>query len=112
RIDAIKANRNSMAADPTDDNFPAPLVRTGIAGFDQILHGGFRAETSILIQGTPGSGKSALGLELLVNGITMYGEPGLILSFEQFPEHLYRDAASFGWDLKKMAADGLLRVIF
>lgn len=88
------------------------LMRTGIAGLDQILGGGFLHGNSILLQGSPGSGKSALGMQLIANGILQFNEPGIILSFEQFPEQLYRDALSFGWDFRKMEANGLLRIVF
>lgn len=90
----------------------ASVLRTGIEGLDLVLGGGFRRETSILLQGSPGSGKSVLGMQIVMNGILKYDEPGLILSFEQFPEQFERDAASFGWNVREMAAAKKLRVIF
>lgn len=90
----------------------ADVLRTGVQGLDLVLGGGFRRGTSILLRGTPGSGKSVLGMQIIMNGILQDNEPGLILSFEQFPEQLERDAASFGWNLREMAAARKLRVIF
>lgn len=94
---------------------PAPAghrMQTGVAGLDTILDGGFLRGNSILLRGTPGAGKSALGMNLIANGALQFDEPGIILSFEQFSEHLYRDAQSFGWDFRALEAEGKLRVHF
>ena len=40
------------------------------------------------------------------------GEAGLFISFEEFPQSLYRDAASLGWDLKVVEKEEKLRLIF
>ncbi|MGI8908881.1 MAG: ATPase domain-containing protein [Candidatus Sumerlaeaceae bacterium] len=88
------------------------LMQTGVPGLDIILGGGFLRGNSILLRGTPGAGKSALGMHLIANGALQFDEPAIILSFEQFSEHLYRDALSFGWDFHALEAQGRLRVIF
>ena len=99
-------NPNAGASGASD------LMRTGVTGLDEILGGGFQQGNSVLVQGTPGAGKSALGLQIIANGALKFDEPGIILSFEQFPEQLYRDALSFGWDFREMEKRGLLRIIF
>ena len=50
-------------------------------------------------------------MQFIYNGITLYNEPGLIVTFEEFPQQYYRDAASFGWDFKALEEQGKLRVI-
>lgn len=84
---------------------------TGIAGLDAMLNGGFLPESAILVEGAPGTGKTTLGLQFIINGITACDEPGLILTFEEFPQQYYRDAAGFGWDLRALEAQDKLRVI-
>jgi len=86
-------------------------VKTGIAGLDEVLGGGFLPGASVLLEGTPGAGKTNLGLQILHNGIQLYDEPGLLISFEQFPEHIYRDALNFGMDLKPFRDQGQFDVI-
>jgi circadian clock protein KaiC len=76
-----------------------------------MLHGGFVRESAILIRGAPGTGKTTFGLQYLIEG-TQRDEPGLFVSFEEFPQSLYRDAASVGWDLASLEDDGKLRLIF
>lgn len=88
-----------------------PRVPTGITELDKMLHGGLLPRTANLVEGAPGTGKTTLGLHFIQHGITQCDEPGLILTFEEFPEQLYRDAAKFGWDLKGHEAAGRLRVV-
>ena len=86
-------------------------VKTGIVGLDEMLHGGFLPQTANLVEGAPGTGKTTLGMQFIYNGITLYDEPGLILTFEEFPQQYYRDAFGFGWDFKQLEKEGKLKVI-
>jgi circadian clock protein KaiC len=86
-------------------------TKTGIKGLDEILHGGFLPQTANLVEGAPGTGKTTLGMQFIYNGITKYDEPGLILTFEQFPQQYYRDAMAFGWDFRQLEAEEKLKVI-
>ena len=86
-------------------------VKTGIPGLDEMLSGGFLPRTANLVEGAPGTGKSTLGMQFIHHGIAVCGEPGLILTFEQFPQQYYTDAARFGWDFRQMEEEGKLRVI-
>ncbi|MBN1262183.1 MAG: ATPase [Anaerolineae bacterium] len=85
-------------------------VSTGVPGLDTMLHGGFLPRTANLIEGAPGCGKTTLGMQYINHG-ALHDEPGLILTFEQFPEQYYRDAEAFGWDFRELERRGLLRVI-
>ncbi len=86
-------------------------VKTGIKGLDEMLAGGFLTETANLIEGAPGTGKTTLGMEFIYNGITQYNEPGLILTFEEFPQQYYHDAEALGWNFRGLEQTGKLRVI-
>lgn len=86
-------------------------VKTGIVGLDQMLNGGFLPRTANLVEGPPGTGKSTIGMEFIHNGIVESNEAGIILTFEEFPQQYYRDAASFGWDFEGLERENKLRVI-
>ena len=85
-------------------------VGTGIADFDAMLRGGFMRGDAVMLAGSAGSGKTTIALQYLVNGIAA-GEPGIYLTFEQMPDQIYRDALSFGWDLRKLESEGKFRVV-
>ncbi len=75
---------------------------TGIHGFDEITNGGLPTGRPCLVVGGPGTGKTLLGVEFLVNGATKYGEPGVILSFEESEKEIIQNSASLGFDLKNL----------
>jgi len=85
-------------------------VRTGINGLDEMLGGGFLPNSANLVEGAPGTGKTTLGMQFIYNGIQA-NEPGLIITFEEFPQQYYHDAAAFGWDFVALEKQGLLKVV-
>jgi circadian clock protein KaiC len=87
-------------------------VRTGVPGLDEMLHGGFLEGSAVLLQGAPGTGKTTLALQFLYTGIVEEDEPGLLITFEEFPYSLLRDAQSHNWDLRALEEANKLRIIF
>lgn len=85
-------------------------IATGIPGLDEILGGGLPAGACVLVEGLPGVGKTTLGMQFIVAG-AQAGEPGIIITFEQFPEQLYKDGATLGWDLKALEQQNVLRIV-
>ena len=84
----------------------------GIKGLDDMIYGGLLPGTANLIEGAPGTGKTTMAMQFIYHGITQFNEPGLIITFEEFPQQYYRDAMQFGWDFKKLEAKGLLKIVF
>ncbi|GGE85181.1 ATPase domain-containing protein [Massilia psychrophila] len=87
------------------------LVKTGIAGLDEILLGGVPRHNNLIVEGAPGTGKTTLGLGFIYAGAAEHGEPGAIVSFELDAAKLMRDAAGFGWDLQGMLDAGKIKII-
>lgn len=90
----------------TDQRIP-----TGIKGLDHMIRGGFLPQTANLIEGAPGTGKSTVGMQFIWHGVVAQNEPGIILTFEEFPDQYYQTAANFGWDFKALERQDSLRVI-
>jgi circadian clock protein KaiC len=88
------------------------LVKTGIAGLDDLLAGGLLRGSVVLVEGTAGTGKTTMGVEFIYRGAADFGEPGLIVLFEVSPDKLVRDAALFGWDLPALERQGRLKIVF
>jgi circadian clock protein KaiC len=89
----------SHPADPA----PQPPQRqerasTGVPGLDDILGGGLPTDHLYLVEGTPGSGKTTLGIQFLRQGAAQ-GETGLYVTLSETAEELRTVAASHGWDL-------------
>lgn len=71
-------------------------VKTGIKGLDSILGGGISKNSSVLVNGNPGTGKSILSMQFVYNGVDLYDENGIFLSFEENKEDLRDSAESIG----------------
>jgi circadian clock protein KaiC len=83
---------------------------TGIAGLDELTSGGLPRGRPTLVCGGAGCGKTVLGLEFLVRGATQYGEPGVIMTFEERSDELAVNVASFGFDLTRLVTQKKLVV--
>ncbi|MCS7223189.1 MAG: NACHT domain-containing protein [Armatimonadetes bacterium] len=84
---------------------------TGIKGLDLVLGGGFLKGATVLVQGLPGSGKTTLGLQFIYHGASRKNQRALIVSFEEFPTQMFRDAKNFGWDFEELVAAQKVRII-
>src|SRR5437763_12418094 len=82
---------------------PAPAkAATGIPGLDEITGGGLPRGRTTLVVGGPGSGKTILALQFLVDGARDLGEPGIFVAFEETSDRIVANAESFGWDLPEL----------
>jgi KaiC/GvpD/RAD55 family RecA-like ATPase len=85
-------------------------IKTGIKGLDEMLQGGLPKGRTILVVGSPGSGKTTFGMQFLVGGANL-GEPGLYISLEEKPERMKSNLVSFGWNLDSLEHDGKITFI-
>ncbi len=72
---------------------------TGIQGFDEITGGGLPSGRTTLVTGGPGSGKTVLALQSLVNAARREKEAGIFVAFEEGTREIVENARTFGWDL-------------
>ncbi|MCX6694740.1 MAG: AAA family ATPase [Candidatus Altiarchaeota archaeon] len=91
-----------------DDN---ELVKTGIPGLDEILGGGFIPKTSFLVTGGPGTGKSILGLQFIIEGARKFNEPGVYITVEESVEEIRFYAKRLGWKIEDLEEKGLVTII-
>jgi circadian clock protein KaiC len=89
-----------------------PKARTGIKGLDDVTFGGLPAGRPTLICGGPGCGKTLIATSFLVNGATLFNEPGVFMSFEESSADLIQNVASLGCDLASLIAEKKIAVDF
>lgn len=73
-------------------------IKTGVEGLDEVLCGGFPANRLYIVDGNPGSGKTTLALQFLMEGRAK-GEPGLYITLSESEEELKDSAKTHGWNL-------------
>ena len=77
---------------------PAARVSTGIPDLDNVLGGGLTAHRVYLLEGTPGSGKTTIALQFLLDGAKA-GERGLYITLSETAAELREVARSHNWSL-------------
>lgn len=101
-----------LPAGKTDRSAPPhqPRAQTGLEGLDAVLGGGLPRNHIYLVDGEPGTGKTTLALQFLLEGVSE-GEQGLYVTLSESEVELTDVARSHGWSLDgitiyELAADG------
>ncbi len=90
---------------------PSIRVSTGVPGLDAMLNGGILKNDNMLISGTTGTGKTTFGLYFINKGLTE-GENGFVISFEERPTKLVRNARAFGLELEPYIDKKMLEITY
>jgi len=75
-------------------------VSTGIKNFDKLIEGGFEKDSTNLVVGGSGSGKSIFGVQFLMEGVDK-GENCLLVTLEEKKDAFYKNMFELGFDLEK-----------
>jgi circadian clock protein KaiC len=89
---------NENSAGPTDDRNEVASISTGSRGLDAVLGGGFDPDRMYLYEGRPGSGKTTLALQFLLEGVRC-GERTLYITLSETERELLLVAKRHGWSL-------------
>lgn len=72
-------------------------VNTGVPGLDDLIEGGFPENSTVLLTGGPGVGKTLMSCQFLWEGL-QDGEKCLFITTEEDIDGILRDAEDFGWN--------------
>jgi circadian clock protein KaiC len=105
----MKKERKRETETISDSRMPVVLdarVSTGVPGLDYLLRGGLPSHRIHLVEGHPGSGKTTLGLQFLLEGAKR-GESCMYITLSETADELRANAASHGWDLSQLHVEEL-----
>ena len=90
----------------------ARIVKSGTPGLDELFaKGGFSYNSSVLVSGEPGAGKSIVALQFIYNGARIYGESGVYVTSEQSLEKVRENAKGLGMDFTELEEKGLVKLM-
>ncbi len=95
----------------TSKKHDSKVVKTGIPGFDSTLSVGLKKNSSVVISGPPGSGKTTFGLQFVYSGVKEFDEPGVYITLSQSIDEIKNDCKTFGWDMEDLIKKGKILMI-
>lgn len=87
------------------------LVPSGIPGLDELMGGPLEEASTTILAGETGSGKTTFLSQFLCRGAVDYGEPGVLLSFEEPTPFVYKHMLSYGFDFAALEEQNLFAAI-
>lgn len=84
------------------------LIKTGVPGLDHVMKGGLRKNSTMLVTGAPGTGKTIFALQFIYFGAKDYNENGIFITTEESLDDIRQFARNLGMDISSMESKGKL----
>jgi circadian clock protein KaiC len=94
---------------------PTSTARRSVIGvdvLDDLIGGGIFDGSTTMVVGVSGVGKTVLGTQLLREGVMQQGQPGLLVSLDEHPAQILRNAATLGLNLQEQVDSGKIHILF
>jgi circadian clock protein KaiC len=100
--------------DMSKEKQPTSSTRQSVIGsspLDELFGGGVFDGSVTMVVGISGSGKTVLGTQLLLEG-AKNGKRGLMVSLDEHPEQVMRNAETLGLDLRQHLDSGVIQFFY
>ena len=94
---------------------PTSVTKRSLIGcepLDALIGGGIFDGSTTMVLGISGAGKTVLGVQLLLEGALKQGKRGLLVSLDEHPAQILRNAETLGLNLKEQVDAGMIRVLY
>ena len=103
----VQADLRNQAPQPTSTTQRSAI---GTAPLDTVMGGGLLEGSITLVVGVSGSGKSILGYQVAVEGATRLGKRSLVVSLDEHPAQILRNAELLGLGMQAQVEAGLVHL--
>jgi circadian clock protein KaiC len=84
----------------------------GVDAVDTLIGGGVFDGSTTMVVGVSGAGKTVLATQILREGAMKQKKRGLLISLDEHPAQIIRNAQTLGLNLGEQVADGTIRILF
>jgi circadian clock protein KaiC len=84
----------------------------GVDALDKLFGGGIFDGSTTMVVGLSGVGKTVLGTQILREGANKQGKRGLLISLDEHPAQIVRNAETLGLNLGEQIENGTIHVLF
>lgn len=105
RAPKVSSKRKKHLKNKTENRI-TERIPTYMENFDKLVEGGFEKNSTNLIVGSSGSGKTIFAMQFLIGGMKK-GEKCLYVTFEEKKDEFFSNMKRFGWNLEEYEKKGL-----
>jgi circadian clock protein KaiC len=105
----VQAPHRTSAVQPTSSTMRSVV---GVDAIDTLIGGGVFDGSTTMVVGISGAGKTVLGTQILREGASRQKTNGLLISLDEHPAQIIRNAQTLGMDLEGQVADGTIQILF
>jgi circadian clock protein KaiC len=85
---------------------------TGVDAIDVLTGGGIFEGSTTMVVGVSGVGKTVLSTQILREGARRHKTRGLLVSLDEHPAQIVRNAKTLGLDIEEQVVDGTIQIMF
>jgi len=101
-----------LRTDPRQPTSSAMRSVIGVEAVDTLIGGGIFDGSTTMVVGVSGVGKTVLATQILREGALKQKTRGLLISLDEHPAQIVRNAQTLGLNLEEQVADGTIKILF
>jgi circadian clock protein KaiC len=105
----VQAPSRTGSKQPTSSTMRSVI---GVEAVDTLIGGGIFDGSTTMVVGISGVGKTVLGTQILREGAMRQKTRGLLISLDEHPAQIIRNAQTLGLNLEEQVADGTIQILF
>ena len=105
----VQAPSRASSKQPTSSTMRSVI---GVEAVDTLIGGGIFDGSPTMVGGISGVGKTVLGTQILREGALKQKTRGLLISLDEHPAQIIRNAQTLGLNLEEQVADGTIQILF
>jgi circadian clock protein KaiC len=105
----VQAPLSANSTQPTSSTMRSVI---GVEAVDTLIGGGIFDGSTTMVVGVSGVGKTVLGTQILREGSLKQNTRGLLISLDEHPAQIIRNAQTLGLNLEEQVADGTIQILF
>jgi circadian clock protein KaiC len=105
----VQAPLRANLTQPTSSTMQSVI---GVEAVDTLIGGGIFDGSTTIVVGVSGAGKTVLSTQILREGALKQKTKGLLISLDEHPEQIIRNAQTLGLDLQEQVASGTIQILF
>ena len=111
-LEIFRRVQSPLRADPRQPTSSTMQSVIGVDAVDTLIGGGIFDGSTTMVVGISGVGKTVLATQILREGALKQKTRGLLISLDEHPAQIVRNAQTLGLNLEEQVADGTIKILF